>query len=111
MQINKFNDWLLRARTAHAMIAHGWTIMEVARNLSVTDSCVSDDLRRLLGLKSVPYQRDLILGTLGPHECPRCGERMRVFDTRKMRTHIRRRRVCERCGHRTTTREVVIGGG
>lgn len=38
--------------------------------------------------------------------CPRCNHPdSRVVDTRGDAGHIRRRRVCERCGHRFTTRE------
>ena len=38
--------------------------------------------------------------------CPHCQHaHTSVVDTRPDAGHIRRRRVCERCGHRFTTRE------
>lgn len=45
-----------------------------------------------------------------PRMCPGCGEknRDRVIDSRVAQNHLRRRRACEVCGARWTTREVAV---
>lgn len=47
-----------------------------------------------------------------PMKCP-CGEgRLMVFDkTSTYDAYIRRRRRCERCGHRVTSFEVIVPEG
>ena len=47
---------------------------------------------------------------IGGLACPACGsDRHHARDTRAGRGYIRRRRVCESCGHRYTTEERVKG--
>lgn len=45
-----------------------------------------------------------------PWRCPRCSGPMRAIDTRHHPGHTRRRRRCESCGYKFTTREVVVVG-
>jgi transcriptional regulator NrdR family protein len=43
-------------------------------------------------------------------ECPKCGGRTRVVDTRVLDGQVRRARVCRECGELFKTREVCMGG-
>lgn len=42
--------------------------------------------------------------------CPKCNSKTIVLDSRKTLEHTRRRRECENCKHRFTTKEVVVFG-
>ena len=40
-------------------------------------------------------------------ECPKCGSRMSVSDSRSSEYGIRRRRKCNACGYKLTTYEIT----
>ncbi|MFB2878702.1 hypothetical protein [Floridanema aerugineum] len=42
--------------------------------------------------------------------CPKCNSKTIVLDSQKILEHIRRRRECQNCKHRFTTREVIVFG-
>jgi hypothetical protein len=104
-KLNGFSDWLLRAWTVQAMRECGWTYAEIGRALSISGACACEDMGRLTGRRQLPYL-NVIVGPV-PRHCE-CGGHMRVIDVRDAGDWVRRRRECEECGERITTRETIV---
>ena len=44
-------------------------------------------------------------------KCPNCNSRSTVIDTRQLKSHVRRRHICDGCNLRFTTHEKVVDTG
>jgi transcriptional regulator NrdR family protein len=44
-------------------------------------------------------------------KCPNCNSRSTVMDTRQLKSHVRRRHICDSCSIRFTTHEKVVDTG